>query len=148
MRRFLSYSRFLVIIAVLGCFLCACALLFYGSMEVFVLLRDTISGDLTSKKLLLKSIEAVDTFLLATVFYIMALGLYELFIDETIAVPTWLEIKTLDDLKAKLLGVVVTILAVAFLGQALTWDGQENLQPYGFAVAGVIAAITFYTRKR
>lgn len=100
MRRLLSLSRFLVIVAVLGCFLSAGALLFYGALEVIVLLRETFSGELASKKLLLKSIEAVDTFLLATVFYIMSLGLYELFIDSTIPVPPWLEIKSLDDLKS------------------------------------------------
>ncbi len=148
MRRVLSFSRFLVIIAVIGSFLCACALFFYGAKEVFVLLNGTVSNTLSGKSLVLKAIESVDTFLLATVFYIIALGLYELFVDDTIPVPAWLQITSLDDLKAKLLGVVATILAVAFLGQVLTWDGERNLQPFGFGIAAVIAAIAFYTRKK
>ncbi len=59
-----------------------------------------------------------------------------------------MEIHSLDDLKSKLLGVVVTVLGVLFLGQVVSWNGQTNLQPYGFAIAAVIAAITFYTRSK
>jgi uncharacterized membrane protein YqhA len=49
-----------------------------------------------------------------------------LFIDSTLPVPMWLKIDTLDNLKAKLIGVVVTVLAVTFLGSALTWDGRAT----------------------
>ncbi|HEX9996104.1 MAG TPA: YqhA family protein, partial [Abditibacterium sp.] len=82
------------------------------------------------------------------VFYITSIGLYELFIDDSIEVPAWLEIHTLDDLKVKLLGVVVTVLGVLFLGQIVTWDGQRELLGYGVSIAAVIGAITFYTRKK
>jgi len=204
MRRVLAFSRFLIVVAVVGCFVCACGLLFYGAKETFVLAAGTFSGALGGKKLLLHSIEAVDVFLLATVFYIIALGLYELFVDDTIPVPAWLEIHTLkriseevvhrerglssphkprsglapelsppvhlfeiqagwkarapgeplplryalDDLKAKLLGVVATILGVLFLGQVVSWDGERNLGPYGVAIAAVILAITLDARKK
>jgi len=75
MRRFLSSSRFLVAVAIAGCFACACALLFCGAKETLALLVATFSGALDGKKLLLASIEAVDTFLLETVLYIIAPGL-------------------------------------------------------------------------
>ena len=148
MSRFLSRSRFFILIAVLGSFVCACVLLGYGAVEVFAIVAHAIGGELKSKSLLLAAIEAIDTFLLATLCYVVALGLYELFIDSSIPVPEWLQIRSLDDLKNKLLGVVVTLLGVLFLGQIVTWDGVRDLQSYGFAVAAVIAAITFYTRKK
>lgn len=148
MPRFLSSSRYFILIAVLGSFGCACVLLGYGAVEVFAIVSHTLSGELKSKALLLASIEAIDTFLLATLCYVVSLGLYELFIDSSIPVPEWLQITSLDDLKSKLLGVVVTLLGVLFLGQIVTWDGTRDLGSYGFSIAVVIAAITFYTRKK
>ena len=47
------------------------------------------------------------------------MGLYELFIAKA-PLPGWVEIRTLDDLKTKLLGLIVIALAVIFLGAALT----------------------------
>ena len=149
--RWLSKSRYLVVLAVAGSFLCCCALLFYGAWRsvqiAFSTVKSAFSGTLDGKKLMLATIESVDILLLATVFYIVALGLYELFIDATIPVPKWMEIRTLDDLKNKLLSVVVTVLGVLFLGQALTWDGSPNIAASGAAIALVIGAITFYLRK-
>ena len=146
--RFLSRSRYFIIVAVIGSFVCACVLLGYGAVEVFALVKETLAGHLKSKTLLLATIEAIDTFLLATLCCVVALGLYELFIDNSIPVPEWLQIRSLDDLKNKLLGVVVTLLGVWFLGQIVTWDGARDLGSYGFAIAVVIAGITFYTRKK
>jgi uncharacterized membrane protein YqhA len=82
--------------------------------------------------------------LLATVFYIIALGLYELFIDSSLPMPPWLEFHTLDDLKDKLLRVVVVLLAVLFLGQLVQWKGDTEILALGAAVALVIGAISFF----
>lgn len=120
MSRFLSRSRYFILIAVLGSFVCACVLLGYGAYEVFALAKGALLGQLKSKTLLLDAIEAIDTFLLATLCYVVSLGLYELFVDNSIPVPEWLQINSLDDLKNKLLGVVVTLLGVLFLGQIVT----------------------------
>ncbi len=97
MPRFLSSSRYFILIAVLGSFGCACLLLGYGASEVFALVKGTLSGELKNKILLLDSIEAIDTFLLATLCYVVSLGLYELFIDDSIPLPQWLHITSRDD---------------------------------------------------
>jgi hypothetical protein len=57
--------------------------------------------------LALSFIEVVDLFLLWTVFLIIALGLYELFISSDLKLPGWLVIRTLDDLEVELVGVVI-----------------------------------------
>ena len=82
--------------------------------------------------------------LFRSVFYITALGLYELFISDNIDVPEWLEIHTIDDLKGKLISVVVVVLGVLFLGQAVTWDGETNLLPFGASIGIVIASLTYF----
>ena len=75
---------------------------------------------------------------------IIALGLYALFVDDTLPLPHWLEIHDLDDLKAKLLSVVVVVLAVLFLGEVVKWDGRRELLGLGVAIAAVIAGLTFF----
>jgi uncharacterized membrane protein YqhA len=79
-----------------------------------------------------------------TVFYIIALGLYELFVDDRVELPQWLIIRNIDDLKNKLAGVVVVVMAVLFPGQVVSWDGQRDLLGYGVAIAFVIAALTYF----
>jgi uncharacterized membrane protein YqhA len=78
------------------------------------------------------------------VLYVVALGLFALFIDDRAPLPPWLEIHTIDDLKDKLIRVVIMVLSVVFVGQVVTWDGQRNLLPYGAGIALVIAALTYF----
>ena len=117
-----------------------------------MVIRDVFSkGEFTSKvakALLLSFIEITDIFLLATVLYIVALGLYELFIDHQVPVPNWLEIRTLDDLKDKLIGVIIVVIGVGFLGQFTTWNGETNLLISGGGAALVIAALTFFLGQK
>jgi uncharacterized membrane protein YqhA len=64
--------------------------------------------------------------------------------------PPWQHTITLDDLKERLLGVVVVLLAVTFLGSAVTWDGTTSILALGLpegAVLGVISlTITMLAR--
>jgi uncharacterized membrane protein YqhA len=149
--RLISYTRFLIVIPALGSFVAATVLLGYGAVEIVELVGKAVAHEVDSKMaktLALGFIEVVDLFLLGTVLYIIALGLYELFIDDRLTLPHWLEIHTLDDLKDKLTGVVILVMGVLFLGQAVTWDGQRNLLPYGAAIALVITALTFFLSNR
>jgi uncharacterized membrane protein YqhA len=71
-----------------------------------------------------------------------------LFIDATIRLPPWLIITNIDDLKHKLISVVITILGVTFLGQVIAWDGGSSLQPLGIAVGVVVAALTYFLSSK
>ncbi len=102
-----------------------------------------INSSKIAKDMAIASIELADLFLMATAMYIVGIGLYELFIG-SVDLPDWLLISSLDDLKEKLINVVVVVLAVSFLAQIATWDGQTNLLPYGVAIALVIAALTAF----
>jgi uncharacterized membrane protein YqhA len=152
MSRLLSLSRYLALIPVFCIFLAAAALLIYGALltgQMLFALFTAGSIDTTqSKALLVRSIELADLFLLATVLYVMAVGLYELFIDDTVGLPAWLEIHNLDDLKDKLIGVVIVVLGVVFLGQVITWDGERDLLSFGAAVGLVIAALAYFVSQK
>ena len=144
----LSASRFLIIVAVAGSLLAATTLIIYGGLEAVQLVANTIGEAELSRKsakaIALEFIEIVDLFLLGTVFYIVALGLYELFIDQDVRLPDWLTIKTLDDLKDKLVAVVIVVLGVLFLGQVVSWDGERDLLGFGASIALVVAALTYF----
>ncbi len=93
-------------------------------------------------------IEIIDLFLIGTVAYIAAVGLYRLFIsDSKVEMPMRLKINTLKDLEDKILGVLVAALAVAFLGQAAGSDEPAALLNYGGGIALVIAALAFFMRQ-
>ena len=144
----LNASRYLVLAAVVGALLGAAALFIYGLVDVVVVIARTIaSGEVSTlgaKQLMLYFIEVFDLFLLGTVMLIMGLSLYELFMDSDLKLPARLEIRTFEDLKTNLVTVVIAVMAVTFLGQIVSWNGQTDVLGFGVAVALVIAALNVY----
>lgn len=144
----LNASRYLVLAAVVGALLGAAALFIYGLVDVVVVIVRTIaSGEVSTvgaKQLMLYFIEVFDLFLLGTVMLIMGLSLYELFMDSDLKLPARLEIRTFEDLKTNLVTVVIAVMAVTFLGQIVSWNGQTDVLGLGVAVALVIAALNVY----
>ena len=147
-KKILSSSRYLILIAVIGSLISATTLLLHGSYKIFKylgqLLQYGVIDGKGDKGVILAFIEVVDEYLLATVIYIISAGLYELFIDPDIKMPQWLEINNLDDLKKKLVDVVIVVMSVLFLGQLVSWDGQRDLLGYGVATSLVIAALSIF----
>lgn len=105
------------------------------------------AGDVSAKAaktMSLAVIEIIDLFLIGTVAYITAIGLYKLFIGKAeIQLPMRLKIQTLKDLEDKIIGVIVAALAVAFLGHAAV-DEASALLNYGGGIALVIIALAFF----
>jgi uncharacterized membrane protein YqhA len=150
--RLLGASRYMIIIAVFATLIASAVLLVYGAVETFAviqgLLRPAEGSGKGAKGLVLAFIELTDLFLLATVMYVIAIGLFELFVDDRLDLPEWLEIHNLDDLKQKLIGVLIVVMGVVFLGQVVTWDGERNLLTLGGGIALVIAALTYFLSQK
>ncbi len=148
--RTLWLSRFTILIPIIGAWVAALLSLALGAYELIhtVLLIPAGIDDNTLKQLVLNLIESVDLFLLGTAFYLIALGLYELFIDENARVPGWLVIHDLDDLKGSLLSVIVVVLSVQFVAQVLGWKGGVDILYLGASIALVIAAMAFFIGKK
>lgn len=149
--RLLAMSRYLIIIAAVCTLLTATTILVYGGALTIQIIFDTIMSAKVSSKgakhLLIAFIELVDLFLLSTVLYIISVGLYELFVNR-LDLPEWLIITDLDMLKDKLVGVVIVVLSVLFLGQAISWDGEQDLLGYGAAIALIIATLTYFLSQK
>jgi uncharacterized membrane protein YqhA len=144
-------SRFVIGLAVAGAFLGSIILLGVATITLINLAWNEILNlkangitDLDGEhldRLGVELIEITDVILLGTVLYIVALGLYQLFIDRHLPLPHWLKVSDLTDLKRDLIGVVVVLLGVSFLGEVVNWEGESNVLPLGAAVAFVIAAL-------
>ena len=57
--------------------------------------------------------------------------------------PRWLRVSTIDEFKAKLLGIVVVLLGVSFVGVVVEWE-TGYLLDLGLAIAAVIVSVSFY----
>jgi uncharacterized membrane protein YqhA len=146
-RRLLGSSRYFIAVAVVGSFVASAAALVYGGFATFVIVFHTFSTpefSVSGAKLLsVDLVTMIDLFLIGTVLYIVSVGLYELFIDPGLPMPGWLKITTLDDLKERLLGVVAVLLAVTFLGNAVTWNGTTDILALGIAIGVVLGVVSF-----
>lgn len=151
LRRALISSRYIVYIAILGTFIASLALMVYETLvtaaAVVDVVREGVVSPKTAKVLAVGLIEAVDVFLIAIAVYIISLGLYSLFIDDTLPLPRWLEVHNLDDLKGNLVSLVIAVLAVLFLREVVAWDGSHDLLAFGIPIALIVAALTFYLKK-
>src|SRR6478736_6753636 len=147
-QRMLGGSRWVIFFAVVGTFLSAMTLLLYSVGVVIKTIWDLLTGlhfsEKEAKALSLTFISMIDLFLLGTVIYIISLGLYELFVDDDLPMPKWLKIDSIEALKEKLLGVVIVLLGVTFLGQVMsmsTTDGGKNIFYLGIGIAVVIISL-------
>jgi uncharacterized membrane protein YqhA len=82
--------------------------------------------------------------LLGTVLLVIGYGLYELFIDADVNVPLWLRVRDLDDLKSKLIGVVVAIIAVVFVGVFVDSNRAEEVIAYGVGAGAIVSGLAIF----
>ena len=140
--------RIAMLVPVIALSIASVALIIYGALETWHLLTALFGGHpVTRDEAILLAIEIVDLFLLATVVQVVSLGLYQLYFRQDLQLPRWLKIETLDDLKSKLVGVTITVLAVYFLGRAVVWETGVDILYLGGAVALVIVALTWFLSK-
>jgi len=147
--RFLAASRFLLVVPVIGCVLLTLGMVVMGFGRIVTAgIKVIQAGDLSAKAaktMSLAVIEIIDLFLIGTVAYITAVGLYKLFIGSgEIRLPTRLTINNLKDLENKIIGVIVAAMAVAFLGYATGSDSPAAMLNYGGGMALVIAALAYF----
>lgn len=150
MRRFIELSRYVVALPAVGSIIGAFVLMVIGLWEIGRAVVNLLNFQSALKESVVGILTAVDTLLLATVLLVIGYGLYELFVDDTVKLPAWLEIRSLDDLKAKLIGVVVAIIAVVFLGALTDATDANDVMLIGIGAGAVVvglAAFTFASRK-
>lgn len=141
-------SRYVVIIAVVAVLLLSMSLFLFGAYSAarFMvaawtnLLRQGSSND---TQLVVETLAVIGVMLRAVVFYIIGVGLYSLFIAP-LNLTVALGVESLADLEAKVISVVVVILAVTFLQHFVQWNQPVETMYYGLTMAAVVAALVLF----
>lgn len=144
MRRILGLTRFAVVVPALASILGALLLMAQGSISMVLVVFNAVIGDSSLKESIVDVLTAVDAILLGTVLLVIGYGLYELFIDTDIDVPQWLRVNDLDDLKSKLIGVVVAIVAVVFVGVFVDSNRAEDVVSYGIGAGALVVGLAVF----
>ncbi|MEF2652359.1 YqhA family protein [Slackia piriformis] len=145
-RKLVGYSRFMAVVPSIGLFVSSIALTIATLISTVVVTFEAATGHLSMQDMLVEYIEYADFYLLAVVLYIMSVGLYSLFIDDGIDMPSWLQIHNLDDLKEKLVGVIVVVMGVYFLGLLIHGAQPVDLLLKGLGICAVIFALAYFVR--
>jgi len=113
--RFVANTRFLVVIPIVGLVFLAAALFVVGGIRLVGFAFDLFIGQgKASDQLIYEIVEFIHFFLIGTVLFITAMGLFQLFITE-LSLPGWLTVDDIEKLEMNLVGVVVVIIGVNFL---------------------------------
>ena len=146
----MSVTRYAVFVPALASIVGALLLMAQGSYEMVMAVIDTAIEGSSLKESIVEVLTAVDAILLGTVLLVIGYGLYELFIDAELDVPMWLRVDDLDDLKSKLIGVVVAIIAVVFVGVFVDSNRKSDVLSYGVGAGALVAGLAIFayaTRK-
>jgi uncharacterized membrane protein YqhA len=150
MRKILGLTRYAVIVPSIASIIGALLLMAQGSISIMIVIVDAVINDAYLKDTIVDVLTAVDAILLGTVLLVIGYGLYELFVDTRLEVPTWLQVRDLDDLKSKLIGVVVAIVAVVFVGVFVDTNRAADVVSYGLGAGALVAGLALFalaTRK-
>ena len=146
-------SRFVVFLAVFFSITAAIALFIFGSYEIVAAIMHENPFTTISKEghgnLLVEIIAAVDLYLISVVLLIFGFGIYELFISEIDVARrnstiTILEIKNLDELKNKIIKVIIMVLIVTFFERVLNMKYETPIEMLYFASSILILASGVY----
>ena len=125
---FLWSTRFIVIIAVVLSIISSISLFLIGGWDIIqatILNNPLFNQDISnSNNLLFKIISSIDLFLIGIVLLIFGFGVYELFISEIDFAQgkfadSTLKINSLDQLKNKIIKVIIIVLIVKFFEKVL-----------------------------
>jgi uncharacterized membrane protein YqhA len=150
--RALSLSRVVVVVPVIVLLLSALASFAYGT-DVFVRSVAHVVDDpeLTTHNLGFLLL-LTDLFLIGATLLIAAFGFYDLFVGTIgasgpgVRLPSWLRMHDLDDLKARVISMIILVAAVSFVVAAVESKGGLDTLYLGVGVAVVIAALTAFLR--
>lgn len=144
-------TRYFTLITILGSFSTSVLLTVISIFKIYEVVQ-ALDGYLASgygeKVLLVSLIETVDILLLSVVFYIVSIGIYTLFINPNLQTPDWLNIRSIDDLKRKLLNALVLVMAVFYVTLLANPQlSSLHLAFYGLGISLVIFSISYFLSK-
>lgn len=148
--RFLALARLLVLIPVIVLVLAALWVFVYAVAVFIASVQPTLEHPLPVGHKLGVFVVEIDLFLIGATLIIAAYGFYELFISKIDAggkpgaVPRWLQMRDLNDLKARVTSMLILVAAVTFVELVLKGLTGPDAIYVGAGDALVIAALTAF----
>ena len=142
--KLLQSARYVNQDGVIALLLAAMAALGWASVKSLTTIMLIINSSAQDSKIPIALIEVVDSFLISTALFVFAFSLYELFIGG-LNVPGWMLAHNLQELKAKLSGVIVLVIVVKFVERLVKWEDPSGALFFGLAVAVVSAVLIALT---
>ena len=149
-------SRLIVILAVIFTLLGAAGLFVLGSYDIFNTIKDIFPLSQNVHEydaVLIGVIGAVDLYLIGVVLLLFSFGIYELFVskidiaqnDES---ENILDIGSLDELKNKILKVIIMVLIVTFFKNVVQMHFTTSLEMVYLALSIVMLAASVYLIRK
>jgi len=140
MGKLMEKTRYLGYIGVFSLLFAALAALGWGVVKTVNAISVIITSYGKDPYIAILLIEVVDSFLIATALYVFSVSMYELYIDK-LNLPNWMLAHNLLELKDKLGGVIVLVMAVKFLEHLAEWKDPNASLFFAISVAVVSAAL-------
>ena len=140
MKILIEKSKYLVLIAVASSLLASAIAFVLGLVKTLSVIMNLVISYGKAPFVAIELIELMDIFLIATVLFIFALGMYELFIG-SVNLPEWLIIRNLHDLKVKLSSVIILVMSITFLKHLVEWVDPQGTFYFGLAIAVVTVSL-------
>lgn len=145
--RIFFYSRYIVLLGVFGSIITSFilfAIALYSNICSLINAMAKLKDVSAVHAVALDVLHHADDYLIATSMFIVGTGLYSLYIDKA-HLPQGLVVKSLNELKNRLIGVITVAMAMTFLGESADWDGNRNLLTIGLSIAAVIISLAIFS---
>ena len=152
--------RYITILAVILSILSALTLIVIGSwdiIEAVIFYNPLFDASISSNnELLFKLISAIDLFLIGIVLLIFGFGIYELFVSEIDFAnakfsESTLKIRDLDQLKNKIIKVIIIVLIVKFFEKVLKFSENfttpMDILYFGLSILSICVGYNLINRK-
>lgn len=148
MERMLTYTKYIVLIGVVGLLVASIAGFVLSTYETAELVWKIFThlADPNLEVQEVNFIKLVDGFLVATGLLIFGLGLYEIFIQQ-LDLPVSLRFTTIGQLKSSLANIIILTLAITFLTSVQEHEDATSVLLKGIAIAAVILVLVFFARS-
>lgn len=149
---FLALSRLMVLVPVIILVLAAAGIFAYAAVVFFASMPGLFEHPTPVGHKLSVFVVEIDLFLIGATLIIAAFGFYELFISKIGdrpgqgKLPGWLEMRDLNDLKARVASMLILVAAVTFVDLILAQNPGPGVLYLGVAVALVIGALIAFLR--
>ncbi len=149
--RFLAGLRWLILVPVVVLVVAAVGAFAYGAEVLVNSVGEVVRHPNPVGNKIGLFLLIVDLLLIGATLLIAAIGLYELFISRVDSpgasqLPEWLQMYDLNDLKVRVIAMIVLVAAVSFVEAVVDAESGLQVLELGGGIAAVILALTLFLK--